>query len=204
MARKYQAVNKNGDISDRRIKGGNNLRDNYVKVGKREGRFVYAKKGSGFENEGRTRINSGKGKRLTIFEFVRTVGGGGKTITMKKQEREGEQLVEVKGLVSGEYKVKSRYFHCEMLFYWYGKSGFDEKKLLESAYEVMIDSLPEIDRITFQLIISEYFGPDYQRWGVESINPVNMGVLEQMEFEIFIPGAQSGRVIYNNVAWVRA
>jgi len=117
---------------------------------------------------------------------------------------ERASLVEVKGLVSGEYKLKSHPFHCEMLFYWCGNEGFDEKKLLESAYEVMIESLPEIDRITYMLITSEHFGPDYQRWGVESINPVQSGILEQMEFEIFIPGAKSGRVLYNNSAWVKA
>jgi hypothetical protein len=203
MARKYQAVNKNGDISNRRIKGGKNLKENYVKVGKQNGRNVYAKKGSGFENEGRTRINANKGKRLTIFEFVRPSGGGGRTVAIRKEEERG-QLVEVKGLVSGEYKLKSHPFHCEMLFYWHGNEGFDEKKLLESAYEVMIESLPEIDRITYVLITSENFGPDYQRWGIESVNQVQSGINEQMEFEIFIPGAQSGRVLYNNVAWVKA
>ena len=125
-----------------------------------------------------------------------------KAVTGTPNKPVDEQLVEVKGLVSGEYKVKARYFHCEMLFFWYGREGFDEKKLLESAYEVMLENLPEIDRITFQLITSPEFGPDYQRWGIESVNPVNMGAFEQMEFEIFVPGAQNGRVLYNNVTWV--
>jgi hypothetical protein len=193
MARKYLVADKRGVVMHRKLS--KKSLSNYKPVfeAKDKGRWkpVYEKR---FAVD-RPKLYSRKFKnRQFKAEREKAVTG----------TPERASLVEVKGLVSGEYKLKSHPFHCEMLFYWCGNEGFDEKKLLESAYEVMIESLPEIDRITYMLITSEHFGPDYQRWGIESINPVQSGILEQMEFEIFVPGAKSGRVLYNNSAWVKA
>jgi hypothetical protein len=204
MARIKYLVTKRGTIIRHKVKE-KNIRLNYVQVGRVKGKPVYQKKRVKPAKEIKSKTYSfkriSKERKVAIKTKART------KLFRERQppkEEKREQLVEVKGLVSGEYKIKSHPFHCEMLFYWCGQEGFDEKKLLESAYEVMIESLPEIDRITYVLITSEHFGPDYQRWGIESVNPVQSGINEQMEFEIFIPGAQSGRVLYNNSAWVKA
>lgn len=196
-------VNKRGAIVRHKVKE-RNIKANYVQVGRVKGKPVYQKKRVKPPKEIKSKTYSFK--KLTKERKVVIKSREKARVFRAKQppKEEREQLVEVKGLVSGEYKRREHYFHCEMLFYWYGKDGFDEKRLLENAYGVMIENLPEIDRINYLLITSEHFGPDYQRWGIESITPVNMGVLEQMEFEIFIPSSLGGRVFYTNVAWVRA
>jgi hypothetical protein len=207
-SRKYQSVNKNGDISDRRIKGGKNLKENYVKVGKQDGRNVYAKKGSGFENEGRTHINANKGKRLTLFEFVRvSTGGGGRPSGQVKREEKGEQLVEVKGLVSafavsdGIARRKNSPFSAEMLFTWWGNRGFDERRLLSSAWEILLDSLADMDRINMPLISS--LTMDEGRGGIESVNEVRVESeqFNEMEYTVFIPNIK-GRAYFKGSAKV--
>ena len=206
-SRKYQSVNKNGDISDRHIKGGKNLRENYVKVGKQDGRNVYAKKGSGFENEGRTHINPGKGKRLTVFEFVRGGGGGPGPEKPPPPPPPPGQLVEVKGLVSafavsdGIARRKNSPFSAEMLFTWWGNRDFDERRLLSSAWEILLDSLADMDRINMPLISS--LTMDEGRGGIESVNEVRVESeqFNEMEYTVFIPNIK-GRAYFKGSAKV--
>ena len=199
MARKYLAVNKNGNIGAHAIKGGRNLRENYVKVARFRGRNVYAKKGSGFENEGRTYITPPKKGGFRLIDFVPPErGGGGGGPGPKPPPEPPEGLVEVTGLVSvnavsdGIAKGKNSSFHAEMLFFWYGRPGFNEGKLLDLATEILIETLPELERISFEL--ASCCAKDQSRGGIEQVKPYGGQKFNEMEFEIFIPRV-GGRVL---------
>jgi hypothetical protein len=120
MARKYLVADKRGVVMHRKLS--KKSLSNYKPVfeAKDKGRWkpVYEKR---FAVD-RPKLYSRKFKnRQFKAEREKAVTG----------TPERASLVEVKGLVSGEYKLKSHPFHCEMLFYWCGNEGFDEKKLLE-------------------------------------------------------------------------
>jgi hypothetical protein len=102
-------------------------------------------------------------------------------------------LVEVTGLVSVSYEGKRKGgFHAEMLFTWHGARNFNVEKLLESATGVLIDVLPEIERIPYEL--ASAVGPDFDRRGVERVVDYSGSDYDSMEFQVFIPRA-GGRVL---------
>jgi len=203
MDRKYLAVNKNGNIGARAIKGGRNLRENYVKVARSRGRNVYAKKGSGFEAGARERIKTDGFHKAHIIAFVATgLGIGGGAVTSGYVEKtEGGKKVKVVGLVSVIY-TRKKYFHAEMLFTWYGRQGFNDGKLLQNALNMFReDILPEIERIPFELVASEYLIADEMRLGIEPTQAYEGGAEDEMDFEVFIP-KRGGRAITTGSAHI--
>lgn len=174
--RKYFVVNKAGVISDRPM-GRPTPRKGFSKVGQIKGRNVYAKRDGSFKS------------RKYKLSRTRPISPVVRELPHERQRG----LVEVKGLVSVSYESKRKSFHAEMLFFWYGPVGFDEQKLLDNAVQVLIDTLPEIERIPFELAFQ--VSADFDRRGIESVNPYSSQRENEMDFEIYIPRAGYGRAL---------
>jgi hypothetical protein len=188
MVRKYLVANKSGVVSNRKISG-RNLRTNYKATATSRGRRVYIKKGSESALKSRRykiRYIAPKSQPLKSRVYAQERLGGG---------------VEVTGLVSVSYESRTKTFHAEMLFEWYGKAGFDEEKLLDNAVEVLIDTLPEIERIPFEL--ASMVAPDFDRRGIEQVREYDGDRENEMDFEIFIPKV-GGRVLTTGSARIEA
>jgi len=120
---------------------------------------------------------------------------------------ERASLVEVKGLVSafavsdGIARRKNSPFSAEMLFTWWGNRDFDERRLLSSAWEILLDSLADMDRINMPLISS--LTMDEGRGGIESVNEVRVESeqFNEMEYTVFIPNIK-GRAYFKGSAKV--
>ena len=189
QSRKYLAVNKNGDIGARAIRGGRNLKENYVKVARSRGRNVYAKKGSGFENEGRTYITPPKKGGFRLIDFVPPErGGGGGGPGPKPPPEPPEGLVEVRGLACVEYEPREAgnvYFHAEMLFTWYGPRGYKDSELINPAVDFLIDTLSTLERIPWNLI--GLLDVDKRRTGLEQPVAYAGTRYQEADYEVYIP-----------------
>ena len=175
MARKYLASDKRGVVSDRKISG-KNLRASYVKVGKSKGRNVYAK--HGFEDK----VRGSRKHPISFFEAKpRIIGGPHPPIGAKK--------VEVTGLVGVYYD--GDFFHAELLFKWYGKETFDTEVLLDEAVQILLSELPNIERISYELVASPLMHEDIRVRGIGEVIRYDGQRVNEMDYQIFIPKAGS-------------
>ena len=193
LAWKKAIIVKSGFISRHRISS-KNLRENYRPVGEAK-------------IEGKWRIVYGRRNREIIpktkFKLRQLKAIREKPITgMLTKEEIEHPKVEVTGLVSVSYESKKNSsFHAEMIFEWYGPGSFNIETLLDGAVEVLITTLPEIERIPFEL--ASVVTPDFNRRGVERSVPYDGQRLNEMDFEIFIPRV-GGRVLQSGTARVEA
>ena len=193
MAYKRLIVNKLGHVTPHAIRK-KTLRDyRVVSEARFKGRWVnvYQKRGHGEQ----VKSNTYK-LRPTLEELAKPMTG-----MLTKEEVEHPKL-EVKGLVSVSYESKRKSFHAEMLFFWYGPVGFDEQQLLDNAVQVLMDTLPDIERIPFEL--ASQVSADFDRRGIESVNPYSGQRENEMDFEIYIPKAGYGRALLVGSAMVTA
>jgi hypothetical protein len=169
-SRKYLIVDKRGVVARRKLSA-KNRKANYKIIGSSKGRLVLRK--TTYEAQP---VRSRRYKvREKMFKPRVSVPLDGETKT-----------VEVTGLVSVSYESKKKSsFHAEMLFRWYGNRGFDENKLLDGATEILMDTLPNIEKIPFEL--ASVVSPDFNRRGIESTTESMSGRINEMDFEIFIP-----------------
>jgi hypothetical protein len=198
MARTYLAVNKKGIIGERAIKGGKNLKENYVKVARSKGRNVYAKRESAYAGKGRENIRSSK-RRFKLISFI-TEGGGGGAPKLKPPPK--EELVEVVGIGGVDYSSVKGDFHAEILFTWRGPADFDAFRLCYGAGEVLIGALQNVDRINESLLakceIRQSSNPPF-RFGVERSTPYSGSEFNSMDYQAYLPmvgrkSVYSGRV----------
>ena len=118
----------------------------------------------------------------------------------RRKREEGEQ-VEVSGLVGVYYD--GDFFHAELLFKWWGRRGFNEERLLDEAVQILLSELPNIERISFELVTSPNMYEDVKVRGISDIQPYSGQNRDEMDYEIFIPKAGT-RVLWTDRARVTA
>ena len=180
MAWKKAIIAKSGSISRRRISS-KNLRENYRPVGEAK-------------IEGKWRIVYGRRNREIIpktkFKLRQLKAIREKPITgMLTKEEIEHPKVEVTGLVGVYYD--GEFFHAELLFKWYGRGTFDAEVLLDEAVQILLSELPNIERISYELVASPLMHEDIRVRGIGEVIRYDGQRVNEMDYQIFIPKAGS-------------
>lgn len=222
MANKRFIVTKKGQIVQRRVKGGKNLTANYRIAGyarssetykvKRKGKTITKTRATSewrpvYQRHDQAMTTIKPVPFFKIVEFFKPK----KQVQMRiigpppeETKQEGGRKVVATGIASvnsvSEKALKPGHaFHAELLFQWYGSEQFDAGALVEAAVSILINNLPEIDRISFGLANS--CQADDSRGGVEHAIPYDGSSNNEMRWEIFIPRV-GGRALYSGVSVV--
>jgi len=207
-ARKYLVSDKRGVVAYRKVSM-KNLRANYVPRALCGRRVVYSKVVRYGDIEEIVGLRSRKYKIRPGYQ-KKAIEKVEKRRKREEEERRKREFVEVKGLVSvysvsdGVQSGKNSPFTAEMRFTWWGPKGFDEFKLLTMAVDVLLESLPELERIPYELVSTLVANEAIGARGIESVEPYDGPRENEMDYQIFIPNSMTGRALMAGSARVVA
>jgi len=185
MSRKCLTVNKLGWIQERSLSA-TNRKHNYEIVGGARKRNIYRKL--------TTQIIPKSHKyrvRLDPHLFAKYLD---KRRKKRLLEKDTGEKVQVSGLAGVTYPSSKGDFRAEILFIAWVFKDFNEVSLLDSAVELCIDALPDIERISFNLV--SHVVPNFERRGIERIEGYIGERINEVDYQIYIPRVGVGRALY--------